>query len=588
MNATFKNILRAAWDEPRHFFFWIALLGLSGFVGVLAGTGLRATGSLLPLMAVGCGLCFFFGGALFIAALVPPWRRLLSRMLAHRFLVLGCLATLVALFYAVEDWRGRRAWQSLQHERQAQGEPLDLSSLVPPPVPEEQNFFNSPLWNDLHFVRTNDHVTWSDTNWSSRVLFSVFGPGNGNPPSLATWSQAQPVNLAGWQAFYRGTNNLLAGPAGLATNYFPVAKEPQSPAQDVLEALSRFGQNRQLLIATAQRPQARFWINYEAGPAMLLPHLARMKGAIQYLSLHATASLKAGQVQSALEDVKLEFRLLDSIRPEPILISHLVRIAGLQIALQPVWEGLAARHWSESDLRFIQGELERMDFMADYRFAMRGELACHLWAVDYVHREGLGGWQQLAAPDQESSGQDELMRFIGRGLFRLIPSGWFDESKVSLCRIHQGFIQSLLGPKAEVVSPARVQESESAFAARHWGLRDLFARMLLPAYGRAIERFARGQASLELAQAGCALERYRLAQGRYPETLEALAPRFIEKLPADVINGAPLKYQREDDDQFTLYSVGWNERDDGGQIVLTKNGNQDPNRGDWVWRYPPR
>jgi hypothetical protein len=28
-----------------------------------------------------------------------------------------------------------------------------------------------------------------------------------------------------------------------------------------------------------------------------------------------------------------------------------------------------------------------------------------------------------------------------------------------------------------------------------------------------------------------------------------------------------------------------NETDDGGQIVLTKSGNADINKGDWVWLY---
>ena len=32
------------------------------------------------------------------------------------------------------------------------------------------------------------------------------------------------------------------------------------------------------------------------------------------------------------------------------MISHLVRIAMLQIALQPVWEGLADRQWTEAEL----------------------------------------------------------------------------------------------------------------------------------------------------------------------------------------------------------------------------------------------
>ena len=136
------------------------------------------------------------------------------------------------------------------------------------------------------------------------------------------------------------------------------------------------------MIAAAARPEARFWINYDAGFAMLLPHLARLKASSQYLSLHATAALKAGDRATALEDMKLSFRLIESIRREPILISQLVRMAMLQIALQPVWEGLADRQWTEADLSVIESELGKLDFLADYQFAMRGERACELWTVD--------------------------------------------------------------------------------------------------------------------------------------------------------------------------------------------------------------
>jgi hypothetical protein len=585
MNQTAEKILRTTWTEPRHFFFWMALLSLAGFAGIVAGTGLTGANSLLALLAVCCGLCFVPSVILYVLAWIPPLRRLLGRLLTHRFLAVGCLVTLVALFYAVENWRGRSAWQSFKRQREAQGAQLTLANLIPPPVSEEQNFFNTPLWNDLHYVRANDRVIWSDTNWGNHVMFAAFGPGNGNAPSTGNWAKFQRVDLGAWQVFYRGTNNLFASPGGAPTTYFPVAKEPQTPAADVLLALSKFSENRQILTAAADRPQARFWIDYDAGEAMLLPHLSRIKAAIQYLSLHANAALKAGETQTALQDLRLQFRLLESVRTEPILISHLVRIAGLQIALQSVWEGLADQQWSEKDLRFLQSQLDGMDFLADYRAAMRGELACQLWAVDYVHKEGLGAWEQLAGSDREGSASDELMRFLGKGVFQLIPSGWFDQSKLSVCRIHDEFVLSAVDQKGGVVSPSRVKQCEFAFGERHWGLYDTFAKTLLPAYGRAIERFARAQASLELARLGCALERYRLANGRFPETLEALAPRFIEKVPTDVINGGSLKYQRGGDDQFTLYSVGWNERDDGGQIALTRGGSQDPNQGDWVWRY---
>jgi hypothetical protein len=112
--------------------------------------------------------------------------------------------------------------------------------------------------------------------------------------------------------------------------------------------------------------------------------------------------------------------------------------------------------------------------------------------------------------------------------------------------------------------------------------------MFLPGVAGCAGKFARAQTSVDLARVACALERYRLANGQFPETLDALAPRFIEKLPHDIINGQPLRYRRTDDGQFVLYSVGWNETDDGGNVELTKSGSLDWQKGDWVWRYPPK
>ena len=54
--------------------------------------------------------------------------------------------------------------------------------------------------------------------------------------------------------------------------------------------------------------------------------------------------------------------------------------------------------------------------------------------------------------------------------------------------------------------------------------------------------------------------------------------QFIAKLPHDIIGGQPLKYRRTADGQFVLYSIGWNEKDDGGVPGKTDT------EGDWVWR----
>jgi hypothetical protein len=114
--------------------------------------------------------------------------------------------------------------------------------------------------------------------------------------------------------------------------------------------------------------------------------------------------------------------------------------------------------------------------------------------------------------------------------------------------------------------------------------------MLMPALGNAVKKFAYAQSAVDLARTAMALERYRLAHGENPESLNALAPQFIAEVPHDVIGGKPLRYRREADGQFVLHSVGWNETDDDGTVAFSKGKTPslDINEGDWVWRYPAK
>lgn len=144
----------------------------------------------------------------------------------------------------------------------------------------------------------------------------------------------------------------------------------------------------------------------------------------------------------------------------------------------------------------------------------------------------------------------------------------------------------------DTFSPDLVHRGDAAVAAevKSPSPYNALERMVLPALGNAAKHFGYGQASVDLARTAIALERYRLARGEFPESLGALAPQFIAKVPHDLIGGQPLKYRREADGQFVLYSIGWNERDDGG-VVVFKTGatpSVDLNQGDWVWRYPAR
>ncbi|MFZ4573038.1 MAG: hypothetical protein ACOYN0_01490 [Phycisphaerales bacterium] len=73
------------------------------------------------------------------------------------------------------------------------------------------------------------------------------------------------------------------------------------------------------------------------------------------------------------------------------------------------------------------------------------------------------------------------------------------------------------------------------------------------------------------------LERFRLANGRYPSTLAELAPTYVKELPIDPWSGLPLGYRLNDaatDPQgrpYLLYCVGSDKTDNGGRD-LSKRG----------------
>jgi hypothetical protein len=117
-----------------------------------------------------------------------------------------------------------------------------------------------------------------------------------------------------------------------------------------------------------------------------------------------------------------------------------------------------------------------------------------------------------------------------------------------------------------------------------WSPWNIWASLAIPNFTKATLTTAKNQTFVNEAQVACALERYHLAHGDYPETLDALLPQFMDQLPHDLIGGQSLHYRRTDDGKFLLYSVGWNEKDDGGVVDTKIHAEHDSREyGDWVW-----
>ena len=100
------------------------------------------------------------------------------------------------------------------------------------------------------------------------------------------------------------------------------------------------------------------------------------------------------------------------------------------------------------------------------------------------------------------------------------------------------------------------------------------------------------EAAREAAITAIALKRYQLTHGDFPADLTALVPEFVSAIPRDPVDGQPLRYRRNADGTFLLYSVGENGKDDGGNPSLEKGVQsssfywQNPHALDWVWPQP--
>ena len=171
-----------------------------------------------------------------------------------------------------------------------------------------------------------------------------------------------------------------------------------------------------------------------------------------------------------------------------------------------------------------------------------------------------------------------------------MPGGWYYQNMLTICRMFQDFTLPVVDAKAHRVSPATAENGARVLTKMRPGPFTIFAKILLPALGRTCQRSGRMQTCVDAARVACALERYRLANSRLPETLDVLVPAFIERIPTDVIDGKSLRYRLDSDGGYVLYSIGWNQADDGGKLAWSDRNREKPavdfTKGDWVWAMP--
>jgi hypothetical protein len=495
------------------------------------------------------------------------------RTLRRALLTLAGLVTLAALFVTEENWRGKHNWERFKRQWEAKGERFDLASFVAKPVPDEQNVLMTPLFAPL-FRPSSDRTAPGRQDRAKeaeaakrecQAKLDVYGDHSGVPPM---WGHevGQPIDLRQWQQFYR------------KQAAFPSRPQPQDAAGDVLFALGKFEPILSELRQASRRPCVVFPAPTDENIEGLVAYGNTVKAVALVLRLRSAACLEAGRTEDALEDVKLSFRLADTLRAEPLLFAHLMRIAILAITANSVWEYIVRHQWTEPQLAELQSLVSSINLLAEYGHVMRGERA---FDNDFYEglRRGQFGWFDAEVNDHA------LKRFVR--LAGWVP-GILYQNQLCVNRLFQERVLDLVDPVQHRVFVDRCQALENLPELKPATPYNVFARQLSPALGNPRTRAgkcARLQTVLDQAAIACALERFRLANGDYPDQLAALAPRFMAKIPPDVINGQPLGYRHTSSGQHVIYSVGWDQKDDGGvrRPLKPKGAAQDSEAGDWIW-----
>ena len=448
-------------------------------------------------------------------------------MQSRILLGLAALATLVAIFYLEEDWRGKRAWESCRRRLQAQGAVLDWDKYIPPPVPDDQNFFKAPKM-EAWFVR-NPNVTSNELN---PLVTNV------DKTAIITDKTAA-ANFLAWSDQFRPDFELLR------------------------EAL--------------KRPYARMDGDYTRPYEIPIVNFVNVRAVAQVLAQRARCDLLLGWPDKALGELTLlnDSRRLMERAPtgKPItLVDAMVNVAITGLYVDTIAGGFQKQAWQEPQWVALQKQLGQIELPALVVRSFATEPAATTHTLETTPTTRLGDWfppswrmKWAIIPQIESA---------------LIPRGWIYQNMATsarlVCQQTEGcdLVNGLIQPQKFGDVTRELNEIARPYR--------FIAAQGIPNFTKAWQTTAHNQTLVNEAQIACALERYRLAHGDYPETLDALAPQFIEKLPHDIIGGQPLHYRRTDDGRFSLYSVGWNETDDGGQV------SDDRTKGDWVWQYPPK
>jgi hypothetical protein len=322
-------------------------------------------------------------------------------------------------------------------------------------------------------------------------------------------------------------------------------------------------------------PRGRHPIQYKPDfVSTLLPTVQDTREVASLLALDTLRRVQNGDGKGALESCLAILNAGRSLGDEPCLICQLVREACRLEAAQAIERTLALSESPSQNLADLQRALLAEEEEPLLLYGLRGE------------RAGIDSFIQFLL---STSDRQKYLRDIA-GMSNTEPTpvqviqlslpGSLTSNRAAFLKYANRLVEAARLSETEQV--ARLAEVEASK-----GQQPFLLRLLHPFALNVGLRHHRGKATLRASAAALAAERYRQATGRWPETLAALVPEYLARVPADPRDGQPLRLRRFDGG-IVIYSVGADDSDDGGAIDWNASGVMTPKSAqkplDWVIR----
>ncbi|MEI6492077.1 MAG: hypothetical protein WCO94_05975 [Verrucomicrobiota bacterium] len=456
-----------------------------------------------------------------------------------KFLLLPAafLVTAVALFYAWSDWSGARELRAVRAELEQKKESIRMEDFIPPPVPDDQNVAAAPVF-------------WELFSEGDSRLSKLSPPWKGASRQVA--GESLPVRIA------KEIDPAFVGDEASAGRAVLDSLAPSAPVlAEVRDAL--------------RRPKVCWPLDYSNGVAMSLPQIGPAMKISKMLQARALAELAAGVPEKAFEDANTLLALAEVSASPRLLIGELVRISILSAAIDVINDGLCRSAWSDSELAAFSECLAQKNLPQQMADALRVDRAA-AQQVDWSH------WKSFVFPNNEN--QIPWTDLGPKIVWWLRPAGWTSRDRAHHLLLMQRMIEATGDGSGISVAELQNLESSGKNISLWSGLTTPYTYVVLPAIPGAVKNAALAQTLLESTRAACAIERYRLANGRLPSNLADLVPVFLAGVPKDPITGAPLLYKPSPERSFVIYGVGWNQVDDGGS-VKSQHIHRPQDQADW-------